>query len=62
MSELKRYSEAMVRGDLATCIAIEQKHELYGYPPEIVSVGLEAHDEGRDVLLAVDRYLDGDEE
>lgn len=60
--ESKRYAEAMMANHLATLVAIEQEHGLYGYPPEVVSVGLAAFDRGEDVGRAVDRYLGADEE
>lgn len=58
-NDLQRYAEAM-RNDLsATCMAIEQKYDLYGYSPEVVTVGLRAAVEGKDVQYAVQNYLLG---
>lgn len=57
MSEAKRYSAAMVAGQDHVCIAIEQEHGLFGYPPELVSVGLRAVDEGKDADEAIDAYV-----
>ena len=54
---VQRYTQAMCRGDLDACIRIEQRFDLYGYPPQIVGVGLQAVDEGRDHLAVVDSYL-----
>lgn len=59
--ESKRYAEAMMANHLPTLVAIEQEHGLYGYPPEVVSVGLAAYDRGEEVGQAVDRYLGADE-
>ncbi len=59
MSELQRYVAAMRYGWTHVCEKIEQKFGLYGYPPEVVSVGLKAFDEGRDVYAAVDDYVNG---
>lgn len=59
MSVLSDYTKAMVAGYLTQCIAIEKRHDLYGYPPELVSVGLKAVDEGRNPGEAVDLYLEG---
>lgn len=63
MSELQRYHQAMMRGFTDTCIRIEQDHDLFGYPPEIVSVGLKAFDDGRSVQDAIaDRFMEMDAE
>lgn len=51
------YFRAMQRNDLTTLVSIEQQHGLYGYPPNVVSVGLLAFDNGEDVGKAVDAYL-----
>lgn len=59
MSELQRYVKALVAGNTNVCIDIEQKHGLYGYPPEIVSVGLKAVDAGNDPEEAVEAYMAG---
>lgn len=66
MSYIKTYTNAMLRGDTNTCVRIEENHGLYGYPPELVCVGLKAAYEGRDphkdiaeVLLAPSRRVDG---
>ena len=56
-TESAKYMRAMIAGADRTCSAIERVHGLYGYPPEIVSVGLKAFDEGRDVGAAVEAYL-----
>lgn len=60
MELLDRYTKAMIRGDLTTCISIEHRHDLYGYPPEIVSVGLRAIDEGKDPDIAIGKYVTGE--
>lgn len=54
MSILSDYNKAMIRGDIDACIAIEQEHDLYGYPPEVVSIGLAAADRGMDAVEAVE--------
>ena len=58
MKVAEQYVNAMNRGDLNACIRIEKEHGLYGYPPELVSIGLAAHDEGRDPGDAIDDYTD----
>lgn len=58
-TESAKYARAMVAGADRTCAAIERVHGLYGYPPELVSVGLRAFDEGRDAATAVADYLEG---
>lgn len=60
MSEAERYFKAMVAGQDYICSRIEQNHDLYGYPPQVVSVGLKAFDEGRNVQDTVAEYLNGD--
>ena len=77
MSEAKRYSSALVRGDIAVCESIEKQYNVYGYPPEIVSVMLSMIDavkerdqlrteleRARKLLLAIDEWFDwrGDHE
>jgi len=61
VSESKAYAEAMVRGDTDACLRIEQAHGLYGYPPELVSAGLAAIDQGGDAHRAIDAILGDDE-
>lgn len=58
-TELETYTRAMVAWQIDTCIRIEQRHGLFGYPPEVVGVGLAAHDKGEDVDATVDAYLSG---
>ncbi len=58
MSFLVQYTRAMAAGHLDTCIAIERAHDLYGYPPQLVSVGLKAADEGKDPVEAVEVYIE----
>ena len=49
MSELKQYAAAMRNGDHDTCIAIEERHGLYGYPPELVSTVLASIDKDAEI-------------
>jgi len=58
VADREAYSKAMIRNDLNTCVAIEQRYGLYGYPPELVSVGLNAACEGKDPERAVADYID----
>lgn len=60
-SELARYARAMRNGIHSTLVAIEQKHGLYGYPPELVSIGLKAIDEGLDPDDAISAAYTGDD-
>lgn len=53
----QQYLKAMIAGNIDRCIRIEQDSGLYGYPPELVSVGLKAIDEGHDGALAVLDYI-----
>lgn len=58
LADREAYSKAMIRNDLHTCVEIEQRYGLYGYPPELVSVGLNAACEGKDPQQAVDDYIE----
>lgn len=57
-SDLSAYVDAMKRGDVDACIRIEQRHDLFGYPPELVSVGLAAIAEGREPAGAIEAHLE----
>jgi len=57
MTDSEIYFKAMLTGSHETCSRIEQKHDLYGYPPELVSVGLNAVAEGKDAHEAIDAYM-----
>ena len=57
----QQYADAMRDGDHARCIQIEQRQGLYGWPPEIVSVGLAAIDRGEDPSDAIDKYMGNDQ-
>lgn len=56
----KRYHDAMIAGNTNACIRIEQEFGLFGYPPEMVSVGLKAADEGQCVDAAIEAYIAGE--
>lgn len=59
MSLLTSYYAAMRRRDgLDECMRIEQDAGLFGYPPELVSVGLKAIDDGRDPDEAIAAYME----
>jgi len=55
-----RYIRAMRDGHTSVCIRIEQEAGLFGYPPELVTVGLQAIDNGQDGFLAVEDYMRGE--
>ena len=59
MTPSQAYAAAMIAGRDKECYRIECEHGLDGYPPEIVSIGLNAAAEGGDALNAVEAYLDG---
>ena len=60
MSLVKQYCQAMCSiNGIDRCIRIEQDAGLFGYPPEIVVVGLEAMDEGKDAHEAIAAYIGG---
>lgn len=52
-----RYFIAMLRNQTHVCTQIEQCYGLYGYPPEIVSIGLNAACAGKDPEQAADNYV-----
>lgn len=62
MSVLRAYVKAMRGGHDFVCSAIEREHGLYGYPPEMVSVALNAIDDGLDPDEAITDYIDGKDE
>lgn len=57
MTDAETYFRAMRSGSHDTCTRIEERHGLYGYPPELVSVGLQAVADGKDAHEAIDSYL-----
>lgn len=59
--DMARYHKALIANRHGEAVRIEQKYELYGYPPAIVSIGLHAAAEGKDHLEAVDEYVNGEE-
>jgi hypothetical protein len=62
MSELQRYAKALAGGDIDLCCSIERLHDLDGYPPTIVAIGLKAYDDGKDVGAVIDSVLVGGSE
>jgi hypothetical protein len=56
MKLLEQYIKAMREDVLFICMGIEDDNGLYGLPPELVTVGLKAIDEGRDAWEEIDRY------
>jgi len=57
----EQYTNAMINGTTGLCYQIEQFYGLDGYPPHMVSMGLNAACEGRCPHEAIDRYIDGEE-
>lgn len=57
-----RYAAAMISGHIDTCITIEKRNDLYGYPPQLVSIGLRAIEEGSDPLEAIDAFIEDAED
>lgn len=57
MDDAEVYFKAMIDGRIDTCAKIEQQHDLYGYPPELVTVGLKDVAEGKDAHEAIDAYM-----
>lgn len=56
------YTAAMISGHADTCIAIEKRNGLYGHPPQLVSIGLRAIEEGRDPHEAIDAFIEDAED
>ena len=42
---------------MEAAIRIEKTHGLYGYPPEVVSAGLQGFDRGEDPVQAAEDYM-----
>lgn len=61
-TDVQRYVRAMIDSDLDTLIRIEQEHGLFGYPPEIVTIGLRAIADGKDAHEAIDTYIAGEQQ
>jgi len=57
MNDAEVYFKAMLDGRIDRCARIEQRHDLYAYPPELVTVGLNAVAEGKDAHEAIDAYM-----
>ena len=58
MSKLsEQYAAAMRLGNHELCFAIERRHALDGYPPELVSIGLLALEAGQDPYAAIERSM-----
>ena len=51
------YTLALMRDNWQTGIKIEHKYGLYGYSPELVSVGLNAAVEGKDPEMVIETYI-----
>jgi hypothetical protein len=56
--DLVTYHKSLIAGRTDDADAIEKKYDLHGYPPRVVSVGLQAASEGRDPFEAIDDHLD----
>lgn len=58
---LHRYHRALVANRTHEAIQIEQRYGLYGLPPMLVSVGLEAVAQGRDPWDAIEQPMEKSE-
>lgn len=56
----EQYMNAMISGATGLCYQIEQFYGLDGYPPNIVSLGLNAACEGECPWETIDRYISGE--
>lgn len=50
------YVKYMIAGRIEKLIQIEDRYDLFGYPPELVLIGLTALAEGKDAHAAIDAY------
>jgi hypothetical protein len=62
VTDAQRYVHAMINSDHDTLVRIEQKHGLFGYPPEVVTIGLRAIADGKDGHAAIDAHIDGEQQ
>ena len=60
ISQSQKYASAMLAGRHSECLRIEQSFCLDGLPPELVSVGLRAIDEGKCADAAISEYVRND--
>lgn len=61
-TDCTRYLRALVENGHSTCVAIEQRWDLYGYPPSIVTNVLRRVAAGEDRDAAEDAALGGNYE
>lgn len=59
IADVGAYAQALRRDDLNACTAIEKRYDLFGWPPAVVSVGLHAAAQGRDINAAIEAHLNG---
>lgn len=57
--DLESYAKAMIDNRIGECIAIEKRYELFGYPPELVCIGLRAAADGLDIDDAIEEHMQG---
>jgi len=50
------YVKYLIAGRTEKCIQIEDRYDLFGFPPELVLIGLTALVEGKDAHAAIDDY------
>jgi len=50
------YIKYLTAGRTEKCIQIEDRYDLFGYPPELVSIGLTAIVEGKDAHTEIENY------
>jgi hypothetical protein len=55
--DLEDYCKALSENDIHECLYIERKYGLDGYPPNIVTVGLSAKANGKNMYKALDDAL-----
>lgn len=57
-ADFHNYGRYLATNNLHGCVSIERRHGMFGYPPELVSVGLSALAEGRDADEAIHEHLE----
>jgi hypothetical protein len=56
-TDLENYYRGLKDGNTALCAKIELKYDVYGYPPNLVCVALQAVVDGRNPYAALDETI-----
>ena len=55
--DIESYHKGLMKNDVALCLAIERRYGLDGYPPNMVSVALQAMVNGENVGKVLDDIM-----